>query len=131
MAAIHHIDNEKKILLTIWEGPALDIELIKSVKNYQEEIQNNPDYAEYNEVVDFSDVTSIKLTTEGIKGLANIASLTDKKQEYKKLALIVSSNLAFGFARMYEAYRGFSRYSVKEVRVFKSRGKAFEWIEKN
>ena len=130
MPANHHIDNKNKLIITTWEGEARDIEFIEAIKKYQNDIQNHPDYINYNEIVNLSKVTGFKLTTKGIKTIGEIASTTDKKEINRKLALIVNSNLAFGLARMYEAYRSFSKSANKEIRVFKNEKNAFEWIEK-
>ena len=131
MPANHIIDDQNQLLITIWEGEAHDIEFIEAIQKYQKEIQNHPNYAKYNEVVDLRKITKLKLSTEGIKLIGTIASTTDIKEINKKLALIVSSNLAFGLARMYEAYRSFSKYSNKEIRVFKDESEAFVWAKNN
>jgi len=130
MPANHHIDNNAQLIITTWEGEAHDIEFIDAIKKYQKDIQNHPDYINYNEVVDFTKVTGVKLTTEGIKNIGHIASTTDINEVNRKLAFIVSSNLAFGLARMYEAYRSFSKNANKEIRVFKTEKDAFEWVKK-
>lgn len=70
----------------------------------------------------------MKLTTEGIKNIGRIASSTESMDKKRKLALVVYSSFAFGMARMYEAYRSFSSKSNKEVRVFRNRDDAFNWL---
>ena len=130
MPAHHHIDNKAQLIITTWEGEARDIEFIEAIKKYQNDIQNYPNYINYNELVDFSNVTGIKLTTKGIKKIGQIASMTDHISTNRKLAFIVSSNLAFGLARMYEIYRSFSAKALKEIRIFKTKKDAFEWIQK-
>lgn len=130
MPANHIIDTKAHLLITTWEGEAHDNEFIEAIKEYQKDIQNNPSYINYNEVVDLSKVTRFKLTTEGIKNIAQIASSTDHDGANKKLALIVNSSLAYGLCRMYETYRSFSTKSNKEMRVFKNEKDAFEWIKK-
>ena len=130
MPANHHIDNNAQLIITTWEGEAHDIEFIDAIKKYQKDIQNHPDYINYNEVVDLSNVTGMKLTTEGIKTIGQIASTTDHNEINRKLAIIVSSVVAFGIARMYEAYRSFSKKANKEIRVFKTEKDAFEWVKK-
>ncbi len=130
MPANHHIDNEAKLIITTWEGEARDIEFIEALRKYQSDIQNHPDYIYYNEVVDFTKVGAVKLTTEGIKNIGVIASTTDNNEINRKLAIIVSSSLAYGLARMYEAYRSFSKNAHKEIRIFKTEKDAFEWVKK-
>ena len=130
MPANHHIDHDTRIILTTWEGIADDSEFIEALDNYQNNIQNHPDYIDYNEVVDLTHTSSIKITTKGIKKIGTIASKTDQNKPDRKLALIVNSNLAFGLARMYIVYRSFSKNANKNIRVFKNEKNAFEWIQK-
>lgn len=130
MPANYHIDNKAKLIITTWEGEAHDNDFIMAIKKYQKDIQNHPDYIAYNEIVNLSNVSKIKITTEGIKTLSHIASSTDKDGSNRKLAIIVNSTLAFGLARMYEAYRSLSKRSQKEIRVFKNEMNALEWIHK-
>ena len=131
MPAKHHIDNKAKLIITRWDGEAIDIDFIEAIKRYQRDIQTHSDYINYNEVVDFSRVTIIKLTTTGLKNIGGIASRTDQLENKRKLALIVSSNKAFFFARMYTAFRTFSRNSNKDIRVFTNESEAFEWVQNN
>jgi len=128
MPAKHHINNASQLLITTWEGEAVDVDFIEAIKKYQKDIQSNSDYHHFNEIVDLTRITGIKLTTNGIKHISSIASSSDQNRANTKLALIVSSNLAFGLARMYEAYRSMSRNINKEIRVFKNEDDAFVWI---
>ena len=130
MPANHNIDTKAQLLITTWEGEAGDIEFIEAIKKYQKDIQNHPEYINYNEIVDFTNVTGIRLTTKGIKNIGLIASTIDKNGVNRKLAFIVSSKLAFGLARMYEIYRGFAKKAHKEIRVFKNKTDALKWLEK-
>jgi len=114
-----------------WEGEAVDMELINAIKQYQEDYQSDPAYLDFNEIVDFRQVTKIKLTTEVIEHIGEIASKTDKQGVDKKLAFIVKSSLAFGLVRMYEAYRSFQLNATKKIRVFKNENKALEWLQNN
>ncbi len=130
MPAKHHIDNINKLIITTWEGVAIDIDLIDAILEYQEDIQCHPDYIDYNEVVDFSKTTDFKLTDKGLKSIGKIASRTDKSEIKRKLALITPSNTAFFLARMYRAYRSFSRNNNKDIRAFTNESDAFEWVKK-
>jgi len=130
MPANHYIDNKAKLLVTTWEGEAGDKEFIEAIKKYQKDLQNEPDYIKYNEIVDLSKITKFKFTTEGIKSIGQIASTTDQNEAYRKLALIVDSNLAYGLARMYVAYRSLYNKANKKVNVFKNEKEAYKWLEK-
>ena len=131
MPAKHHIDNKAKLIITEWEGDVIDIDLIDAIKKYQKDIQSNPDYLYYNEVIDFSNAASIKLSTKGIISIGQIASSTDHREINKKLAIIVNSKLAFGLTRMYLAYRSIEKNANKEARIFKKADEAYEWLQSN
>ena len=130
MPANHHIDSKAQLIITTWEGEARDNEFIEAIKKYQEDIQNHPDYINYNEIINLSEVTDFKLTTEGIKTMGYIASTTDQNEVNRKVAFIVNSNLAYGLSRMYEVYRGFSKNAQKEIGIFRNEKDALEWVQK-
>lgn len=129
MSAIHHIDHDAKVILTSWEGIANDNGIIDALDNYQKNIQNHPEYIDYNEIIDTTHASSIKLTPKGINTLGTLASKTDPNQPNKKLAIIVNSNLAFGLARMYVTYRSFSLKASKDIRIFKNEKDALDWVK--
>ena len=130
MPAKHVIDIKAKLLITTWEGDATDIDFIEGLKEYQKNIQSKSEYYGFNEILDLTRVTGIKLTTDGLKRIGSVASTTDSKEINTKLAFIVSSNLAYGLVRMYEVLRTFSKNSTKTIRVFKKESDAFEWVQK-
>jgi len=131
MPASHHIDNEAKLIVTTWEGEAIDSDFIEALKKYQKDIQNKPEYLGYNEIVNFKKVLRIRLTVRGLIKIGNIASSTDQYRAKTKLAFIVSSDLAFNFAKLYATYRNYGKKNKKQVRVFKTESEALEWIHNN
>jgi hypothetical protein len=128
MSALHTIDHASKLIVTTWEGGVTDVEFIDAFKKYQEEIQKNQDFIGYNEVLDVTNASNIKLSSEGIEYLADLASVTDQDVHHRRFAIIVNSPLAYGLARMYAIYRGFTKSRTKSLRVFNDRKKAFEWV---
>ncbi len=128
MPALHQIDSDIKVITTTWYGDATDGELVDALTKYQQEIRSQADYYSYNEIVDFSKATDFKLSTDGLKKLVQIATYGDIQGIKTKLAIVVSAPVAYGLARMYEAYRTFVPSASKEVRVFKNCSKALEWI---
>jgi len=130
MPAHHYIDNDARLIITTWEGDAVNPHFIDALTNYQENFQTNPDYQEFNELVNFNKLAKVKLSTADIRHLSKLASKTDTSERKRKLAFVVSSNLVFGFIRMYETYRSFIKSSNKEIQVFKKEKDAFEWLTK-
>lgn len=130
MPAEHTIDKQRQLIITTWEGKVQDVEFIDALKKYQNEIQNQPEYMAFNEIVNLSGATGYKISVDGIKAVASMASSTDKEDMCRKLAIVVNSTLAYGLARMYEAYRSFSRQASKEISIFKNEKDAYEWLQK-
>ena len=130
MPAQHKINDNTKLITTIWFGEAIDSELIDALTKYQQDIKSQSNYFSYNEIVDFSKASSFKLSTQGIMRLAHIATNTDKQGVKTKLAIVVNNPLAFGLGRMYGTYRSLVPSGLKDVRVFMSSRDALEWIEK-
>ena len=128
MPAKHVIDTQEKLIVTTWSGVATDDDFIDGLKEYQKKILCDAEYYEFNELLDFRYITSIKLTPSGLRKIANIASLSDNKEVKTKLAFLVTSSLAYGLVRMYEVYRSFETRSTKTVRVFKIESEAYEWL---
>ena len=131
MVANHHIDDTHKLIFTTWEGAATDADCTSAMKNYLVKFSGNAYYSHYNEMVDCRNVTHIDVTPAGICKLSKMASEFDKNRSHTKLALLVSSDLAYGMARMYELYRSAIPGTRKDIRVFKKENDALEWINHN
>ena len=129
MPAKHSIDNSNKLIVTTWVGEANDIEFIETLKNYQKDIQCKTEYIDYNEVVDFRGAVISKVTISGLIRLGEVASKTDNLFSNKRSALIVNSNMVFGLAKIYEAYRSFEKNPCKKIRVFKNKSHALDWVK--
>ncbi len=130
MPAKHYIDNKAKLIITTWEGEAIDNDCIEELRRYQDDIQSKPDYFGYNEIVNFSKVTNFQLTTEGLRNIGHIALRTDQSNGNRKLGIVVNSNLAYTLAKMYIVFRNFAPSANKKIRVFKNENDALEWLNK-
>jgi len=129
MPVKHTIDIQARLLVTSCKGVAADTEFIAALKKYQEEIQGDSAYFGFNEVVDLTEITSMKITLKGIKSMSSIASKTDNKNVSSKLAIIVSSKFAFSLVKLYRTYRSLNKKSNKEINVFYEKKDAFEWVK--
>ena len=128
MPVLHKIDDDAKLITTIWSGDAVDSELLDALAKYHQNIKSLPQYASYNEILDFSGANNFLLSSDGIKKLAQMASLNDPQGVKAKLAIVVNKPIAFGLARMYEIYRSLLPSGSKEVRVFKNYQDCLQWI---
>ena len=130
MPAQHHIDTAAKLISIIWEGEATDLEFANALHQYQDEIRGSSEFDDYHEILDFGGIRGIKLTSKGLSQIAHMAAKSDKKNHRTKLAIVATSTVAFGFAKMYETYRRFTPRNRKTVRVFKNRNQALGWLKK-
>ncbi|MFA7383548.1 MAG: hypothetical protein WC001_08860 [Desulfurivibrionaceae bacterium] len=129
MPAIHKIDNDLKIITTIWSGEVVDGELIDALSKYHQDIRkSSPSYCFFNEILDLSTAGDINLSSKGIRILVEKSVTMDVQGVKTKLAIIVSTPIAYGLGRMYSIYRGLASNSYKEVCVFKNYHDALEWI---
>jgi len=129
MPATHHIDNESRLILTVWEGEATDSEFIEALKKYLDEIQSDPEYIYYNEIVNLTEATPVNLSIRGLLAIGRIAAQAEKRIPGKKMALIIDSDFAIGLANMYIFYRNMGDESRKKIAVFKKEGEAYKWVK--
>lgn len=128
MPVKHVIDEEQHLLVTTWNGEASDSALMQALVDYQHKFKMGEAYRTYNELVDFRDISDIRVTNEGLKKIGMVGPKTDQPNVRTKLAFVVGSPLAFGLACMYEAYRKFVPGSNKEVQVFRNISEAYDWL---
>lgn len=128
MPANHRIDTDARILFTTWEGDAADAELYEALKQYYETIRSKPEYSDYNELVSFSNVGSVKVTAKGMMDLAKLASSSDQPDVSSKLAFVAKSTLARSFANLYATYRSVILKTGKVIHVFDNDDDALKWV---
>ncbi len=76
---------------------------------------------------DFTRTTSLRLSPEQIRQLAERARELESLRAGGRTAIVGASDIAFGMARMYEAHAAASGVRVP-VRVFRDRAAAEEWL---
>jgi hypothetical protein len=128
MPAAHSIDDNAKLIATVWTGAITDLELSEALEQYHRQIREF-DYLSYSQLLDFGEAERIQLTVAGIRHLAHLAVGTDVPGRKTKLAIVVDRPVAYGLARMYATYRGLVPGQSKEVAVFRERGKALKWLK--
>jgi hypothetical protein len=128
MSAVYKIDLHNKLIITSWSGDVIDSELIDALTHYQQNIKSRPEYRLFDEIVDFSNANKFHLSSDGIERLVRIGASGDSPETTTRLAVVVSSQVAFGLARMYETYRSLVPSGTKVMRVFKNYNDALEWI---
>lgn len=121
------IDDELKVVTLAWTGDVTEALIADVIDTYQRDIKSKRQYADYNDMIDFTAVGQIKVTSiELLKAAQRVASFDCEKSA--KSAFIVKSALAFGFAKIFATYRNFSPRGKKRVNIFKSQSLALEWL---
>lgn len=121
----YEIDHNRRLVVAKPHGVMTDTEVFE----YQQQAWSRPDTCGYNELIDMTAVTRIELVSgDRVTELAKLSSSMDPPALSSKLAIIARSDFHFGLARMYQARRETAAQSTKEVRVYRSRREALEWL---
>ncbi len=125
MPISYHIDHDQRLVIASPYGVLTDAEVF----GYQQEVWSRPDTKGYNELIDMAGVSRIELkSTHRVSDLARLSAGMDSPDSLSKLAILATTNEQFGLGRMYETYRQLDKKSRKEVRVFRIRREALEWL---
>ena len=125
MPIIFKIDHDQRLVIAKPQGVLTDADVF----GYQQEVWSRPEVRGYNELIDMAGVTEIEfVSTKRIAFLADLSASMDPPALTSKLAIIATTDLHFGLARMYETYRETAKQGTKTVRVFGNRNEALEWL---
>lgn len=85
--------------------------------------------ADYDEIVDATTADASQLTAEDLLAIVNSGVEFDPEMT-PKLALCVSSDLAYGIGRMFGSMREVHDKNAREIRVFRELAEAESWLGK-
>lgn len=132
MNVLHTIDKDRKLIITTITAKEVDVKgFIDDFSRYQHKIRSIEEYRDFDELVDFQRVEEINISADDIRQFGNFTANTDFGGHQTKLALLVSTQTAYGLARMYEAYRGMNPNANKTVEVFYDENDAYRWLAGN
>lgn len=121
----YQIDHDRRLVLAKGTGAIVGDDLFA----YQREVWSRPEVAGYNELADMSEVQNfVQPNSERIRKLAELSASMDVSTS-SRFAIVAPQALAFGLGRMYEIYREMNEHSTKEVRVFRTREEALDWLK--
>lgn len=96
---------------------------------YQRNIWTGAKIFGYDEIFDLTEVQTFDYkSVSDVRELAQLASSMDWASRSRKLALVANTDMAFGLARMYQAYRESDPSSRTEVQVFRNHDLARQWL---
>ncbi len=119
MPSFYKIDRERRVVMTTFSGVLTFVDAM----GHQEKLRNDPEFdASYSQLFDVTHVTEVQLSADDVRRLAhaNVFSAGSRR------AILVDSDLKFGFARMFEVLR--NTMGEKGIRVFRKLDDALEWV---
>jgi hypothetical protein len=113
------IDKERKLVHTTGSGFVTKAEVLA----HQDQILNNPDFdPRFSQLADFARLTNTDINMGDLQAFAH----RDVFSIHSRRAIIVKSDLAFGFAKIFELYRQVA--GARGIRVFRTHHEALKWI---
>ena len=125
MPISHHIDRDQRLVIATPNGVMTDADIF----GYQQEVWSQPGNAGYDELIDMTAVAEVEFfSVDRVAELADLSGSMDQPGSRSKLAIVATTDLHFGLARMYQAHREMAKPGTKTVHVFSSRAEALEWL---
>ena len=113
-ARINHL---RRIVLAAGHGTLTD----QDVFTYQKTVWSRKDIAGYDELMDMTDVQKIvPPPTARIRQLAEVASKMESSNSTSKFAILAPSDVAYGYGRMFKAFRAYQDGGARNVEVFRT-----------
>src|SRR5260221_2200018 len=118
MPASYPIDDERRTIFSRAWGVLTDADVVRHNRALIQEPRFRPGY---NRLADFRDVTELRLTAEVVSSEAALLRLAPNSRR----AFVVSTDLAFGFARMFQLAGAVPDEALQVVRDLES---GMAWI---
>jgi hypothetical protein len=119
MAASYKIDKERRLVMSTGSGVLTLADLLA----HQEKLLADPDFSpDFSQLWDLTNITEVELTSKDVHRLAQRSIFSPDSRR----AILVSRDLVFGLARMFEIYRDI--LGENGIRVFRNLDDALEWV---
>jgi hypothetical protein len=117
--ACYKIDKERRLVLSTHFG----VVTLEGTLAHQEKLLRDPDFdPSFSQLVDLTHVTKLEVPPEGVRRVAQQSIFSPDSRR----AILVTANLVFGMARMFEILR--ESYGEKGICVFRNLDDALEWV---
>jgi hypothetical protein len=111
------INHLRRIVLAAGHGILND----QDVFIYQKTVWSRKDIAGYDELMDMTDVQKIvPPSTARIRQLAEVASKMESSNSTSRFAILAPSDEAYGYGRMFQAFRAYQDGGTRNVGVFRT-----------
>lgn len=119
MPAFYKIDKERRVVMTTGSGTFT----LSDAVRHQDNLLQDPDFdPSFSQIMDLTHVTRFDIEPDDIRKLAQRTIFSPVSRR----AIIVKSDLAYGYGRMFELHRENS--GEKGVRVFRTLEEALDWV---
>jgi hypothetical protein len=122
------ISLESRIRTAVYRGIVNDEQLL----NAYAELIAAPDFdPALDDIVDLREANRLDISMEGFLKLVNLLSQLDRLGFQTKVAIVASTEMAYGMGRMYELMRSTDENSSEEIRVFRDYDEALRWLRQD
>jgi hypothetical protein len=119
MANYYEIDKERRLITSTASG----VITLPEIWAHQEKLDKDPDFdPSFAQLLDVTQVTKLKLSSEDVRRVAESNTLSTNP----RLAIVATSNLVYGMARMFQIFREMK--GEEKTRVFRDRDEALAWV---
>jgi hypothetical protein len=119
MPAFYKIDKERRLVMSSGAGTFT----LADALAHQEELATDPDFdPSFSQLMDFSHITAFDIDADGVRRLAQRSIFSPQSRR----AIIMTSDAAYGLARMFEILR--EEAGEHGIRVFRNLDEALDWI---
>ena len=119
MPAHYKIDKERRLVMTTVFG----VVTLADGLAHQEKLRKDPDFdPSFSQLMDYTHVVRFEITAEDVRTLAQQSIFSP----HSRRAMLVSGDLAFGLARMFEVLR--ESFGEQGIRVFRNLDDALDWV---
>ena len=122
MPITHRFDSSLNVLFVEMRGLITDEELLHYAKTATTNLEAP---LSCNELIDLRGTEGPGASTDSLRRVAATFRDSERAPEGVKIALVASSDAAYGIARMYQAFRAGSQATFH---VFRELGEARDWL---
>jgi hypothetical protein len=126
MPIAYRVDHEVGLVVAAGQGILTDADVF----GYQRDVWSRPDVTGYNELIDMTQVTQFAVpSADRVRDLARLAARMDDTGSRTRLAVVASTDVAFGLGRMFQSYRQLDRRGTKEMAIFRTMEEALTFLQ--
>lgn len=127
MPITYQIHHDRKLVQALVTGTLTR----EDAFTYQRDVWSLPEVRGYNQLVDATGMEGVDIpfpSADTMRELASLAAGMDDPELKTRFAIVATSALTYGLARMYATYRALDPRSTRVVSVFRSVEDALGWL---